>query len=242
MKIIMLAAGRGTRISRHIEGKPKCCLDIGGTELINRNIKKLRILGFNEISIATGYRNDFVIETVSDSRVIFYNNPFFEVTNSIASLWFCQKNIKNSSDLYLMNGDVFFDEEIFLKLIKSDELVTMVADSSRKEEADYKFNWDQNYILKKFGKELPLSEVSGEYVGIAKINKAFLPTFTATMNNMILGGEYHSWWEDILYNLSSENRVDIKVIDIKGKHFWAEIDFVEDYNRIIEYLRANQEN
>lgn len=242
MRIIMLAAGKGSRISRHIEGKPKCCLDIWGSELINRNIKKLRILGFNDICIATGYRNDYVIETVSDSLVTFCNNPFYEVTNSIASLWFCQDKIHNGSDLYLMNADVFFNEEIFQKLINSNELVTMVGDSSRKEEADYKFNWDHNCILKKYSKELPLCDISGEYVGIAKINKAYLSTFVNTLNNMILNGEYHCWWEDILYKLSSENKLNIQVIDLKGKHFWAEIDFVEDYNRIVEYLNSTIEN
>lgn len=238
----MLAAGKGTRISRHIEGKPKCCLDIGGIELINRNIKKLKILGFNEICIATGYRNDYVINTVSDSLVTFFNNPFYEVTNSIASLWFCQENIESDSDLYLMNADVFFNGEIFQKLINSNELVTMVGDSSRKEEADYKFNWDQNYILKKYGKELPFHDISGEYVGIAKINKDFLANFVNKMNKMILQGDYNCWWEDILYKLSFENKLNIKVIDIKGEYFWAEVDFVEDYNRIVEYLKSNQEN
>ena len=30
MKALIMAAGRGTRISRYIEGKPKCTVDIGG--------------------------------------------------------------------------------------------------------------------------------------------------------------------------------------------------------------------
>ena len=30
MKVLILAAGRGTRISRYLSGKPKCTVDIGG--------------------------------------------------------------------------------------------------------------------------------------------------------------------------------------------------------------------
>jgi choline kinase len=29
-------------------------------------------------------------------------------------------------------------------------------------------------------------------------------------------------------------------MDLKGKHFWAEIDFIEDYNRITEYLKSER--
>lgn len=240
MKMIILAAGKGTRISRQIDGKPKCCLNIGGVELINRNIQKLRTLGFDDICVATGYKKDHVIKSVTQSDIVFCNNPFYEVTNSIASLWFCQANIKTTSDLYIMNGDVFFDEIIIQELIDTKELVTMIGDSSRKNEADYKFNWDDNFYLKKFGKEMQKCDISGEYVGIAKIRKEFMTKFVNKLNEMILQGDYSSWWEDVLYRLSSDNEVDIKVMDLKGKHFWAEIDFIEDYNRITEYLKSER--
>lgn len=238
MKMIMLAAGKGTRISRQVDGKPKCCLNIGGIELINRNIQKLKTLGFDEIIVATGYKKDHVTSKVPDSDVVFVNNPFYEVTNSIASLWFCQGNIKTTSDLYIMNGDVFFDENILRELINTNESVTMIGDSSRIDEADYKFKWDDNYKLRRFGKELPKTDISGEYVGIAKIKEGFVPSFVNKLNKMILQGEYNCWWEDVLYRLSSEKEVDINVLDLKGEHFWAEIDFIEDYNRIVEYLKS----
>ena len=34
MKVLLLAAGRGTRISRYLAGNPKCTVDIGGQKLI----------------------------------------------------------------------------------------------------------------------------------------------------------------------------------------------------------------
>ena len=34
MKVLILAAGRGTRISRYLSGKPKCTVDIGGGQCL----------------------------------------------------------------------------------------------------------------------------------------------------------------------------------------------------------------
>ncbi|EJT6666008.1 phosphocholine cytidylyltransferase family protein, partial [Clostridium perfringens] len=38
MKALILAAGRGTRISRYLSGRPKCTVDIGGISLIENTI------------------------------------------------------------------------------------------------------------------------------------------------------------------------------------------------------------
>ena len=39
MKVLLLAAGRGTRISRYLAGNPKCTVDIGGQKLIQYTIE-----------------------------------------------------------------------------------------------------------------------------------------------------------------------------------------------------------
>ena len=43
------------------------------------------------------------------------------------------------------------------------------------------------------------------------------------------------WWEDTLYTQVGET--DIHVIDIKGL-FWSEIDYIEDYFRVVEQHKA----
>ena len=43
MRALILAAGRGTRISRYLSGRPKCTVDIGGgITLIENTIRQLR--------------------------------------------------------------------------------------------------------------------------------------------------------------------------------------------------------
>ena len=45
MKALLLAAGKGTRISRYLSGNPKCTVNIGGIKLIEYTIDLLKKKG-----------------------------------------------------------------------------------------------------------------------------------------------------------------------------------------------------
>ncbi len=239
MKILLLAAGRGTRISRVIEGKPKCCVLLNQETLIKNTLDKLIKLGFKEIAIATGYKSDVIKKETSEFLVKYYHNPFFGVTNSISTLWFARDFFDdNDEDIYIMNADVFFESEILSRLIYSNKNVTFLADSSKKIGADYKFYWENNKLLK-FGKELSIDETSGEYVGIGKISKNFVSKFLNKLNILIDSELTNIWWEDVLYDFVKDPNEEINILDLKGEKFWAEIDYVEDYNKILNYIKNN---
>ena len=170
-----------------------------------------------------------------DSRNIeFYYNPFFDVTNSIASAWFARTFLQGD-DILIMNGDVFIEEGILDDILSTQMTPVMFADETRKDEADYKFYYE-NLILKKYGKELSGNEISGEYVGIAKMDKEFLPCFCKRMEEMINSQQHSVWWENVLYSMTDEQ--DIHICEVKGK-FWAEVDYVEDYERITKFIKEN---
>ncbi|MGA1977479.1 MAG: phosphocholine cytidylyltransferase family protein [Bacteroidales bacterium] len=234
MRAMILAAGKGTRISRLINNTPKCCVDIGGTELINHSIGVLNNVGITDIALITGYGKEKVLDVLKAQNVKIYYNPFFEVTNSIASLWFARDFLRGSEETIILNGDVFFEESIIEKCLVSKDEILMLADSSKIKGADYRFNWKDSTLLK-FGKDLSDDETTGEYVGLAKISSGFISNFITRLNKMIESGNYNGWWEDVIYSFIKEE-YKVKILDLKGKTFWAEIDYVEDYNRIKEYF------
>lgn len=53
---------------------------------------------------------------------------------------------------------------------------------------------------------------------------------------MISHQQHGVWWENVLYSLTSE--YDIHSLDVNHK-FWAEVDFIEDYERILNYVKTN---
>lgn len=231
MKALILAAGRGTRISRYLSGKPKCTVDIGGgTCLIRYTAELLRSRGVEKIGLVLGYQAGAVREALAGLPAAFYTNPFYDVTNSIASAWFAREFLCGD-DLLIMNGDVYLEGRLLDRILAVQKSPVMFADGSRRETADYKFYYE-NGLLRKYGKELKGNDISGEYIGIGRFSREFLPDFTARMEEMIGRQEHSVWWENVVYGMTEERPVYVE--DVAG-HFWAEVDYIEDYERILEH-------
>jgi L-glutamine-phosphate cytidylyltransferase len=235
MKALIMAAGRGTRISRHINGKPKCCVEFNGEPIIERTLRVLNAKGIGNIGIVTGYQSGEVIRAIRNYQVTFFHNPFYDVTNSIASLWFAKEFFSDGDDTIILNGDLFIEPALIDEVIAETRSPVFLADSSRITEADYRFAWRGDVLLK-YGKDIPDQETSGEYVGIGKFEKSFLIKFLSRLDEMIGSQQSSKWWEDIFYSYVGTG-TKIYVRDIKGI-FWAELDYVEDFNRITSHLAS----
>ena len=135
MKVFILAAGRGTRISRFLSGKPKCTVDIGGIPLIRYTVELLKSRGIKDIAISLGYRADVIKEVLKGCGVTYYINPFYDVTNSIASAWFA-KDFLTGDDILIMNGDVYLEAALLDRILEEQGSPVMYADESRRETAD----------------------------------------------------------------------------------------------------------
>lgn len=231
MKALILAAGRGTRISRYLSGMPKCMVDIGGERLIHYTVRLLKSRGISEIGLVLGYRQEVIREELKSENVTFFYNPFFDVTNSIASAWFARDFFAEQEDTMIMNGDVYIGGELLDMILNEKQSPVMFADESRKETADYKFYYEDG-ILKKYGKDLEGSDITGEYIGIGKFDRSFVPEFAARMGEMIGRQEHSVWWENVLYSMCGSQNVYVR--DVEGQ-FWAEVDYIEDYERILEH-------
>lgn len=233
MKYVILVAGRGTRISRNVGSIAKCLLDIKpGKKLIVNTIEQLIDFGVKpkDIAIVTGFQAGRVAQNVSRFGINIYNNPFFDVTNSIASFWFARKFIDD--EFIALNGDTFFEPVILEKLAEAADELVMLADSTRIVNADYRFNWRDGKLLK-YGKDLPVEETTGEYVGFARVNGFGVQKFKNKLSELISMQQHGMWWEDVLYQLASEEHP-VTVVDVNGI-FWAEIDYIEDYQRILAF-------
>lgn len=229
MKAIIVAAGRGTRISRKIEEIPKCTLEIAGEPLIRRTVKKLLERNIEPI-VCVGYRKEKIFEALEGLNVKYYDNPFFDVTNSIASLWFAKDELQE--DTLIMNADIYFTDKTLDDIIKTQKDPVLMVDKRRIEEGDFFLTLkDENVV--QYGKELELKERSCEYVGIGKISSEFCEVFKVKLKKLIEEQHHYFWWENVLYSMIDE--LDVKTIDVQDE-FWSEIDFYDDYERILQYV------
>lgn len=236
MRAFLLAAGKGSRISKNIPNIPKCTLDVGGQPLIRKTVEML-LENSIDVTVIVGYRYKEIVRVLEGCPVHIVYNPFYDVTNSIGSLWMAQSQglFDGDEDTIIANGDVFWSQEIldFMKAKAVNEVMYMLGDSGRVLDGDYFFG-TENGILKRYGKELTLEKRDCEYVGIAWMSSRFVPVFLKRLDEMIDEQSHGKWWEDAIYSISAEHPIPVK--DVAGM-FWAEVDFIEDYRRILDYIR-----
>lgn len=232
MKAILLAAGKGTRISRMVEEVPKSTLPINGVPLIRLTVEKFIKYGIEPV-VCVGFQHEKLRRALDGLHVTYYENPFFDITNSIASLWFAKNEI--GGDVIIVNADVYFSHRILDKVLACGDDAVMAIDTSRTVEGDYFFKTTDNGCISKYGKELPLTERTCEYVGIAKISRQFSFLFKDRLNELIYQHKHHLWWENVLYSFADEGKHPIHTIDVSGD-FWSEIDYFDDYERILKHV------
>lgn len=231
MKAILMAAGVGSRISRAVS-KPKSTLDVGGAPLIARTVDMLISHGV-DVAVVVGFRNAEVREALEGRDVRFFFNPFYRVTNSMASLWFAREFL-DGDDIILANADVFWGDGMYSDLESDTNDVVMLGDESRVDVGDYFFRVEDG-LIKGYGKELARDDRTAEYVGIARISRHLVPEFRHRLEDLVAAERYDLWWENVLYEHIDETPVHVRDM---SDFFWAEIDYIDDYQRILDYIRT----
>ncbi len=230
MKAILMAGGIGSRISRTIN-KPKSTLTVGNHTIISHTVDLLLKNGI-EVAVVVGYKKEFIFESLKDYDVKYYFNPFYRVTNSAGSLWFARDFMDD--DLILANADVYWEQPLLDILLKDGHECVMLGDRSRVDKGDYFFNV-RNGFLEDYGKELKRENRNCEYVGFAKIRKNAVAKFKKDLDRLVAEEKYNLWWENVLYeNLST---TPVYVEDVSDL-FWAEVDYIDDYERILNYVKG----
>ena len=232
MKAIIMAAGIGKRLHALNIKKPKCLISIGSTTLIRRSVNLLVSKGISDITVIVGYKSD-LIRNELNNNIAYFENPDFQITNSIKSLWYAKELLEG--DVLLLNGDLYYEHDILDYAINQTNPVVMLADSTRIDNADYRFGFSGNQI-NRFGKHLTNQETNGEYIGIVRIDQSFIKTFKQTLEDMITAGKSNIWWEDVLYSFIEKN-IPIHYFDVAGT-FWSEVDTLQDYNYLQNWITS----
>ena len=193
MKAIIMASGIGSRLQQINENRPKCLIEKEGMPLIERSVKLLNHRGITDISVITGYKSE-LIHQVLGTRVNYFHNPYFQVTNSIASLWLARELL--CDDVILMNADLYYEEEVLDTILSETGSAVMLSDLTRIEDADFRFCVRGDRILKT-GNKLSANDADCEYVGIVRIDKSFIAPFKKRLEQMIASGDFRNWWEGV---------------------------------------------
>lgn len=114
MKVIILAAGRGSRLGKLTEDEPKCLLDFGNETILERQMHILESCGIKaeDIVIVAGYKRRSIQE--KQFSKIICNEKYFSTDNSY-SLRLAVEDL--DEDILVLDGDLIFEKTAVLDLL-----------------------------------------------------------------------------------------------------------------------------
>lgn len=236
MRVIILAAGQGTRLRPLTDNIPKCMVPLDGKPLIEYQLDTFKRLGISDIHVATGYREDVIDFPV----VTKHFNKDFETTNMVYTL-FCAEDIMDE-EIIISYGDIIYKDEILEKLIASKDKVSVIVDKGWKDywaaRMDNPLEDAETMILnpddtiKELGKKpTTYDDIQGQYIGLMKFSKEAVKEIREFYHNLDKdkiydGKNYNNMYMTSFLQLISDNITPLKAVYINNG--WMEVDCPED--------------
>ena len=181
MKVIILAAGQGTRLRPLTDDRPKCMVEVNGKSMIERQLDVMRGCGIKDedITIVAGYRSDVLIKKFLNTDIRVIKNEQFETTNMVCSLMCAGNQMKAEEDIIVSYGDIVYDETVFHSILSAQDTMSVIVDdgwyeywSERCEnpldDAETLMYDDDHYLTEIGQKTTELDKVQSQYIGLMR--------------------------------------------------------------------------
>lgn len=226
MTYIILAAGKGNNLQPLTLKYAKTSYKLDETTtVLQRMVRSIRKADKNaEIVVVIGYLADKVRKELEEDNVKFVMNPFYEVTNSISSVWFARDYLEREN-VVIVHGDVVFSDEIINTfLIKPTDYPYVLVDSSNPEQGSYNAVVKDGQVLVMSKK---LEQFTARYACMTKLDPVSSRLLKEEIDGMINENMYDQYFENSLVQMIMFHDFQLFCKDIAGKE-WAEVDGVDD--------------
>ncbi len=142
MKALILNSGLGQRMGVITSEHPKCMTEISfKNTILSRQLRQLVSFGIEEVVVTTGYYDKVLLDYCEalhlPLKFIFVNNPYYDKTNYIYSIY-CAKEQLKDDDILLMHGDLVFESLVLEAVIDSPVSCMTVSSTLPLPEKDFK--------------------------------------------------------------------------------------------------------
>lgn len=226
MTYIILAAGKGNNLQPLTLKYAKTSYKLDEeTTVLQRMVRSIRLADKNgEIVVVVGYKAEEIKKELDGENVVFVMNPFYEVTNSISSLWFAREFLEREN-VAIVHGDVVFSDEIVKSyLTVPTESPYVLADSSYISPGAYNIVAKNDQVLVMSKK---LENFTAKYCCMTKLDPVSSRLLKEEIVSMINSNMYDQYFEDSLVQMIMFHDFQLFCKDIAGKK-WAEVDTVDD--------------
>ena len=237
MTYIILAAGKGNNLQPLTLKYAKTSYKLDEeTTVLQRMVRSIRHADKNaEIVVVVGYKAEEIRKELDGENVVFVMNPFYEVTNSISSVWFARDYLEREN-VAIVHGDAVFSDDIvsFYLTVPTDHPYVLV-DSSYVRLGAYNAVTQDEQVLVMSKK---LENFTAKYCCMTKLDPVSSRLLKEEIDSMINGNMYDQYFEDSLVQMIMFHDFQLFCEDIAGKK-WAEVDTVDDLLTAQEIHRGN---
>lgn len=251
-KVLILAAGQGTRLRPLTDEIPKCMVAIGGKTIMERQLENFRIYdpSLSNIAIVGGYK----IEKLPKLKNVFENTRYLN-TNMVSSLFSATQFFDDKMNLIISYGDIVYDESALRSLVCSDTSndINLVSYQNwfdlwklRMEDPldDVETFTVEDGIVKELGKKTNnIDEVQGQFTGLFMISKQKISDMVKFYEMLDRGGCYDGQNFDNMYMTTFIQLLinhGWKVGCVPIMNGWVEIDSVNDLQAYEGSLAENK--
>ncbi len=226
IQAIILAAGKSQRLFPYSQDLPKGLIPIEGKNILEYIIDNLHSNGVNDIFIVTGF-HDEKIKDLFKNNVKYLFNPFYNVSNILASLW-CAIPIMRGP-LLVLYSDILFNEQIIKELIECKADIATAVTTYQGNQGAERVRIEDNYLTE-ISKDISHNRTTHEYAGITKFSETGVFQLIQTIEEL---AREEGFTQFLLTDLIE--RLIIKGHKIFPVHIsigeWIDIDFPKDINR-----------
>lgn len=226
MTYIFLIAGKGNRLQPLTLKMPKSMYKLDkDTTVLERMIALIEEKDENaHFVVVVGFMADEIKKRLADKKnITFIVNPFYGITNSIASLWFARDYM--DEEVTIINGDIVMEKKLVHDVVcATADRPYVLVDQSIKNNGDYNVQvLDKSVLVMSKN----LDEYFGEYAGVTKLDKQSALKVKNQIEKMVGMEMYDQWYENALVQMIFDDDFKLEFEDISD-YKWTEIDCVDD--------------
>jgi choline kinase len=177
MRVILIAAGRGSRLMPTTAETPKCYAEVADKRLLDWALDAFRANGFDRIAFIGGYRIDVVRRDYPQFE--FRHNDNWENNNILASLFYAEDLM--TEPFICCYSDILFTPQVIADLAKSPADIALGVDTrwltryehrSQHPSDDAEKVTVKNGSVTKIHRNIAEADAHGEFIGVAKFSTA----------------------------------------------------------------------
>ncbi len=235
MQAIILAAGMGKRLKELTRNNTKCMVKVNGETLIERLLHQLNSVNLSRVVIVVGYEGkklmDYIDTLNISTPITFVDNPIYDKTNNIYSLFLAKEYMKED-DTLLFESDIILEDKILTGLIEDPRDTLALVDEYKPWMDGTCLRLDDNDKIVDFisGKKFDFTNTEGCYktVNIYKFSKHFAEKqYIPFLNAYQEALGVNEYYEQVLRVITMLDGAEIVAKRLNGEK-WYEIDDEQD--------------